>query len=671
VDGTQRAAARHLAWHGSEQPAAEQTELIAGPLRAVLAGPDIRYIRYGATEVVQRIYVAVRDTVWNTVPGRMVDLEVLQSEGSFQVRFGQRHTYKDLDFAWTATISGSADGVLTYEMDGEALCDFRHNKIGLNIHHPLPEYTRRPYRASTPGGEISGIIDWDITPQLVVHGNLTAMFPDYNHLEVDLASGCRATFDFEGDQFEMQDHRNWSDGNYKTYGTPLALGYPFDVKKGQRIHQRVTLRVDGPMAANDPGAPVEVRIREAVASRLPRIGLGMSSDGTDLSDRQIRRLRALQLAHLRVDLHPRDDAQQAEWERAVRAATALGCGLEVALFVTSAAIDQAADFAATAKASGVPIARVLVFEEADGFSELRGATEPDTVRAVRGVLRAAGIGCDVAGGTNQFFNELNRSRPDTAGTDGLAFSLNPQVHAGDDLSLADNLMSESDIVRFSRKLFGHVGVFLTPITLIGRNGPFPSGPPEEDGLPGAVDVRQASLLGAAWTAASIKQLAAGGADSITYYETTGWRGVLESENGSPRPDLFPSRPGDVFPIYHVLADVADWIGGVPLETLPETSHVVDALVVRDANSTHVLLVNLTSELRRVRLGPLGGTEARLRVMDDASTVVAVGSAEAFRSATMTLQPLEEGWLGMTLTPYAVVRADIAATRENVAREKSE
>ena len=652
------AAARYRAWHGTAEPPVRRIELVAGSLRAMLVGPDIRYVRFGTVELVQRLYVAVRDTAWNTVPGRMADLEVLQRDDSFEVRFRQRHTYRDVDFEWRGMISGSAEGVLTYEMDGVPLTSFRHNKFGLNVHHPLLEDVGRPYRAGTPQGQVAGTLEWEIAPQLVSNGTLTAMFAPFDHLEVDLVSGGTATYDFEGDLFEMQDHRNWSDGNYKTYGTPLSLGYPLDATKGQAIRQRVTVRYTGDTRTEDPTAPTEIRVGDPLENHLPPIGLGMASHGADLSDREARLLRALRPAHLRVDVHPRDANHRDEWERAVRAARSLGCSLEVAFFVTPSARDEAAELAGLATAGGVPVDRILVFEEAEGFSELRGASAPETVHAVREVVRAAGISCPVAGGTNQFFNELNRARPETAGTDGVAYSLNPQVHAGDDLSLADNLLSQPDIVRFTRRICGDVDVYITPVTLIGRAGPFPSGPPEEGGLPGAVDVRQASLLGAAWTAASIKQLTTGGVDSLTYYETTGWRGVLEVESGSPAPDQFPSRPGDAFPVYHVLADVADWTGGRPIEAESTAANVADALVVTDAAGTHALLVNLTPDLRRVRLGPLSGPEARLRVLDDTSADFAARDPSAFRAALPAIQPLDEGWLTLTLAPYAVVRVDV-------------
>ena len=39
---------------------------------------------------------------------------------------------------------------------------------------------------------------------------------------------------------------------------------------------------------------------------------------------------------------------------------------------------------------------------------------------------------------------------------------------------------------------------------------------------------------------------------MTFYETVGWKGVLELEQIPSRPGSFPSRPGEVFPVYRLL-----------------------------------------------------------------------------------------------------------------------
>ncbi len=47
----------------------------------------------------------------------------------------------------------------------------------------------------------------------------------------------------EGDTFEMEDQRNWSDASYKTYVRPLALPWPYRIPAGQAVRQRIVLSI--------------------------------------------------------------------------------------------------------------------------------------------------------------------------------------------------------------------------------------------------------------------------------------------------------------------------------------------------------------------------------------------------------------------------------------------
>jgi hypothetical protein len=47
----------------------------------------------------------------------------------------------------------------------------------------------------------------------------------------------------EGDVFEMEDQRNWSDASYKTYVRPLALPWPYRIPAGETVTQRIVLDI--------------------------------------------------------------------------------------------------------------------------------------------------------------------------------------------------------------------------------------------------------------------------------------------------------------------------------------------------------------------------------------------------------------------------------------------
>ena len=104
-----------------------------------------------------------------------------------------------------------------------------------------------------------------------------------------------------------------------------------------------------------------------------------------------------------------------------------------------------------------------------------------------------------------------------------------------------------------------------------------------------------TLFGAAWTLGAIKRLTESEAASVTCFETTGWCGVMETEAGSPLPQQFPSLPGAAFPLYHVLADVAEFAGGDLIEVQSSDTFRVTAMLLQQDNRQTLLLANLTSE----------------------------------------------------------------------------
>ena len=89
-----------------------------------------------------------------------------------------------------------------------------------------------------------------------------------------------------------------------------------------------------------------------------------------------------------------------------------------------------------------------------------------------------------------------------------------------------------------------------------------------------------SLFGAGWTLGAIKHLAEQRATRATFYETIGWLGLMETEAGSPLPESFRSRPGQVFPMFHVFADVNEYRGGEVLPGRSTRPLVVDGFGLR-------------------------------------------------------------------------------------------
>ena len=128
-----------LCWYGSVDARPPRRRYTAGPLTVEYDGGDLRYIRFGDWEVVRRWYVAVRDRNWGTVPPRLIRESVKAGSDDFHIEYGVVNRASGIDFAWSAWISGTAEGIITFRMEGTALSTFQSNRIGFCLLHPIRE----------------------------------------------------------------------------------------------------------------------------------------------------------------------------------------------------------------------------------------------------------------------------------------------------------------------------------------------------------------------------------------------------------------------------------------------------------------------------------------------------------------------------------------------------
>ena len=640
-------------WYGRNEPPPLRTCLRAGPLEVFWEAGDLRGVRLQGLEILRRVYVSVRDENWDTIPACMTNLSVNAESDRFRISFDAANSSRALELQWHATFTGEPDGTITLTMEGQATLDFSYCRIGFCLLHPLTEYCGQPFTGSGPAGPVSGHLPRLIAPQRYEGGFYLPLFPSVSSLGVSLKSGIEAKFEFEGDLFEMEDQRNWTDGSFKTYCTPLSLGYPFKAHAGQSFKQKVTLRVQGgPRQEHTGSTDVRLEVGPSLRRALPQIGLGIASHGESLSPQDADLLARLRLDHLRADLHLGKSGAEQELARAVGECSLLKCGLELALFLTNNA-DLELHSLVSHLPLPVPVTRVLVFHEQEP------TTSSNWIKMAREVLAPCLPQVPIGGGTNLYFAELNRFRPDVSGPDAIAFSINPQVHAFDETSLVENLEGQAGTVDTARSFCGNLPIVVSPVTLKPRFNPDAVGPEPPPGeLPSAVDARQMSLFAAAWTLGSLKQLAESGAASVTYYETTGWRGLKETQDGGPLPEVFLSVPGMVFPVCQVFADLADLKDGELAACSSSAPLKIQALAVRRGEELHLLIANLTTQAQECAVSPVCGRHVLARALDVITAPLAMRSSDEFRSEANLLKiPIRDSTLSLTLEPYSVVRID--------------
>jgi D-apionolactonase len=551
------------------RPPLARRVLRAGRLTAVLDGVDLRFVHWGDVEIARRIYVAVRNLDWSTVAPELLEIAVDESEDGFSVHCRCRHAEQPVAFQWKGTIAASSDGVLTYQMEGDAESEFDYAKIGLCVHHPLATVDR-PYQGETPAGAVAGRFPVAIAPQIHVGEIDLPLFPPVTSLSI--AQTDTVTFDlsFDGERFELEDQRNWSDASFKSYSLPADLGYRFHAPAGGRLRDAVHIGVRGEVGASPAYASetVVVELGATVERRLPSIGLGF--DGSPASAEELRLLQVARPSHLRSDVNLARQAWSEQLGQADAEAARVGSPLELAIVLADDPERELAALAVELPKLASAIARVIVLRESEE------ATRPLWLAAARGRLGPLLAGVPFFGGTSRNFNELNRNRECVSGAEGIAYSLNPQVHAFDDLSLMENIAGQPEAVATLRT-FSSLPVAVSPIALRQRS----------DGA----DSRQSTQFAAAWTLASIAALSRAGADSLTYFETTGPRGIVD---------------GSAYPVHEVF---------ITLNALSDRDlvelHVSDELSIAGLafsvdGTTALALANLTDGLCDVEVRPGNG-----------------------------------------------------------------
>ena len=590
--GEQVGLPKRVLYYGVDEPLPEQVPLRAGPLSLIYEDGDLRYIRVNDREILRRVYVAIRDRNWGTVLPRLSNVKMEIARESFRISYDVENKQGEIDFFWKGTIVGDEGGNIRFSMEGVARSTFLRNRIGFCVLHPVHECAGQSCTVEQVDGKVvNGAFPFYVSPH--------QPFLDIRAISHPVAPGLTAEVRMEGDNFELEDQRNWTDASYKTYCTPLRLPFPVELKAGTTVSQAVTLKLRGPLPAThtESGADgVVLTVRESDAVPLPRLGLAMAGHGEPSSPRALARLRALNLSHLRVDVQLSQPDFEAQLRRAATEAGELRVALEIALFLSDAGENELHRLRALLDQLKPTVARWLVFHVTERF------TTEKWIRLARQFLAGYDPKAEIGAGTNANFAELNRGRPPAGLLDWVTYSVNPQVHAADDASLAENLAAQSATVERARQFTGSSLLAVSPVTLRQRFNPVATGPeppPAPGELPSQVDVRQMSLFGACWTLGSIKYLAESGADSVTYYETTGWRGVMETEQGSPAPAKFRSLPGAVFPLFHVLADAGEFAGGRVLPSASNAPLLVEGLVLQTASKQRTLLANLSDSNQKV------------------------------------------------------------------------
>lgn len=581
---------REVLYYGNSEMLPQSLFLHSGPLKMIYENGSIRQVKYGNIEVIRMIYSAVRDQNWDTFDFTIENEVMKIKDDCFKISY--TIMYQNA-FKAICQLEGNSDGVITFCMIGEVLKDFKKNRIGFCVLHPIEECMGKECIINYTGQNATlGKFPSAISPD--------APFKDIRSLKWKVLHDVEATIDFEGDIFEMEDQRNWTDASYKTFCTPLDLPYPLLVRKGQIIRQKIVFRLLGikAISSTDQATFNSIDCDFTNSMDLPDWGLTQSSENGSLTSYELDTIRQLRLDHLRFDIYLSGANSAKKLGQAFAESGQTDCKLELCLHFSSHYQEEFNGIKQLLESRQNQVKSVVLFREKKKTTdnELLKALVPE----IREILPSVKIGA----GTDAFFAELNMHRMKTDLLDFVIYSVNPQVHASDNQSMIENLLAQKHTVQSARLFSGKADIFVSPVTLKMRFNPDTTtndqGDDTED-LVSKVDPRQMSLFTLGWTVGSLASLASVNTQSITYFETIGLCGIMQGDQINRFPDLFYSIPQMLYPVYHLFR-ILGCYKNAKVYTCELSDPLSFSALMLSKDKKYVLIIsNLTNEGKRTKM----------------------------------------------------------------------
>jgi D-apionolactonase len=550
-------------------------QLTAGQLTMQYENGFLRWVKAGKVEIVRMLYFALRDKNWSTIPAKIINEKIEQQGGGFSISYEMLFEQDDIKMHWRVAITGTANNVIVFAIKGIALTTFQKNRAGFCVLHPIKECAGKKVSITHGGNDIEqAAFPYYISPHQPFK-NITAMQwqPDSN---------CNVWLKFDGDVFETEDHRNWTDNNFKTYCTPLDIPFPATIKAGDEVRQTISLQVEGYVVSEEDNEIIEVAIQE-VKLPIPKIGIGRASERTKTHKEGLKSLSSIGFDYYRVDVVLSHEDWHQTLEDSFKEEKWIQAQFEIALFVYENCKEKLLQFAEMIKSK--PFIRHLVI-----LQQNARCISNHLLQEVLLILRPLLPGILIGAGTDVYFTELNRSNLQVDEIDFVSYSINPQVHAFDDASLMENAAAQGETVVAARHKFNKP-VYVSPITLKMRYNADATDKAGTSLLPPA-DMRQRTKFCAAWAVSSLASLIESGVAGITYFETVGPRGMIGDDA-----TLFP-----VASVFKIVLNAANTLVFKSNSTKP---FEVCSLVLASQNSKQVLIANQTNEEKKVSISVAG------------------------------------------------------------------
>ncbi len=238
----------------------------------------LRYVRVGSIELIRGIYAAVRKADWGTPIPKLSDVSYQSSASGWNAKWQAGVGQDGVHFGWSGAVRAALKDSrveIEYEFEGEAKSDFKSNRTGICVLHPRSHQGLKCEVEHNHGECDQASFPKSIKPD--------QPFKDVKAISLDVSPGVHVRTEFYGEVFETEDQRNYGDASYKTYSRPQEWQKPFDIKTGDKIHQRVKVIIDLTNVQS------EVRL-QACTGVLPRLGAAVNRAMSESEAEQIRAL---------------------------------------------------------------------------------------------------------------------------------------------------------------------------------------------------------------------------------------------------------------------------------------------------------------------------------------------------------------------------------------------
>lgn len=609
--------------YGYSETSPEAIKLQAGPIELYFQDGYIRNISYNNIEIIRRVYFALRDQFWNTIAGSIYSLNIKTSVSSFQISFECVHKHGDIQFSWSAQITGKSEGIISYTAKGISGSTFLKNRIGFCVLHPIDLCSGKTCCTTRPDGTI-----YESTFPVFIEP--WPLFKDIHGLKYSIDNETAVEITFNGDVFEMEDQRNWTDNSFKTYSTPASNPIPVKMLNGEEIEQKIEIRLKSGKPFKYAYTSKENVICLPEISSLfgvvPEIGTIVDEPLTPMV---IDKTESVPLSHLRFDVFPGSESFVSDMEKIASISRQLQIPAELAIYFGMNIEDEILLLGQALFASQVSVYRFLIFKEDEPVVSI------ETILQIIPVLKKYSSSSYIVSGTDGYFVNLNRNHPPSGIIDQICYSANPQVHTFDNVSIMENLPGIAETLRSGHLFFGKAQPVISPLTLCprkNRKNPMKSG---------GFDIRQKGLFCSAWTAGSILQCIEGGAASVTLFSLNGEGGIM-TENGS-----------EVYPVYHIVTVISEMTGGAGGSCIQRSGSGIASIVMVKGMRMLVIAVNLTGATKDLQIDNLPSL-ITYKYLDETTYQESTQFPEKWKCTCGTVISVENTSHIFRLLPYSVL-----------------